>query len=498
MAPDADRSPRMVGRYALHGEIASGGMATVHFGRLLGPAGFSRTVAVKRLHAHLAKDPEFVSMFLDEARLAARIRHPNVVPTLDVVSTEGELFLVMEYVPGESLSRLVRAAHDDGTTIPFPIAAAIVAGALHGLHAAHEATNERGEPLDLVHRDVSPQNVLVGVDGAVRVLDFGIAKAVGRVSTTRDGRLKGKLAYMAPEQLRHGIVDRRTDIYAAGVVLWELLADARLFESESEGGLITKILETRIEAPGKRRRDVPRELDELTMRALAKNPGDRFGTARQMARAIESAIACASPSQVGEWLERIAFDSLEGRARVVSAIESGEMTASESTTAPIVAAAPAAEADTTIEAMPSHAEPRSSRKSWVALAFVAGLAVAGLAVLGVRALGRNDVSDRSTSGASGTTTHAATTSASPTIDTTTSASASTTTSASASVTTTILASVAPRPSMPPPKTVHATTIHATTIPKATATATATAPCTVKSYVDAAGVKHYVNDCSKKP
>src|SRR4051812_48595350 len=161
MAPDAARGPLIVGRYALHGEIASGGMATVHFGRLLGPAGFSRTVAVKRLHPHLAKDPEFTSMFLDEARLAARIRHPNVVPTLDVVSLEGELFLVMEYVPGESLSRLIKAARVDDSIIPLPIVGAIVAGALHGLHAAHEATSERRDPLDLVHRDVSPQNVLV-------------------------------------------------------------------------------------------------------------------------------------------------------------------------------------------------------------------------------------------------------------------------------------------------------------------------------------------------
>src|SRR4051812_17732489 len=151
MAPDAARGPLIVGRYALHGEIASGGMATVHFGRLLGPAGFSRTVAVKRLHAHLAKDPEFVSMFLDEARLAARVHHPNVVPTLDVVALEGELFVVMDYVPGESLSRLIGAARADGTTIPLPIACAIVAGVLHGLHAAHEALSERGEPLDLVH-----------------------------------------------------------------------------------------------------------------------------------------------------------------------------------------------------------------------------------------------------------------------------------------------------------------------------------------------------------
>src|ERR1035437_3672665 len=154
---------RVVGRYALYGEIASGGMATVHFGRLLGPVGFSRTVAIKRLHPQFAKDPEFVTMFLDEARLASRIRHPNVARTLDVVALEGELFLVMDYVEGEALSRLLRTCRARGTPVPPKVAAAIVCGVLHGLHAAHEAKSERGEPLGIVHRDVSPQNVLVAL-----------------------------------------------------------------------------------------------------------------------------------------------------------------------------------------------------------------------------------------------------------------------------------------------------------------------------------------------
>src|SRR5262245_394878 len=150
-------------------------MATVHLGRLLGPVGFSRTVAIKRLHAQFATDPEFVSMFLDEARLAARIRHPNVVPTLDVVATEGELFVVMEYVHGESLSRLIKEEARNGRRIPPRIAASLISGTLQGLHAAHEARDERGNPLNIVHRDVSPQNILVGSDGIARVLDFGVA-----------------------------------------------------------------------------------------------------------------------------------------------------------------------------------------------------------------------------------------------------------------------------------------------------------------------------------
>jgi serine/threonine-protein kinase len=236
----AARSARVVGRYVLHGEIASGGMATVHFGRLVGPAGFARPVAIKRLRPQFASDPEFVKMFLDEARLAARIAHPNVVPTLDVVDADDEVFLVMEYVQGVTLAQLARAAKRCGLPIPPSIAVAIVVGILQGLHAAHVARDDLGERLDLVHRDVSPQNALVGADGVTRLLDFGIAKASGRLQTTRDGQLKGKLSYMAPEQVRNEPTTPRTDIYAASVVLWELLTGQRLFYADSEVGTITK------------------------------------------------------------------------------------------------------------------------------------------------------------------------------------------------------------------------------------------------------------------
>src|SRR3954470_24834500 len=151
--------PRIVGRYVLYGELASGGMATVHFGRLSGPVGFSRTVAIKRLHPHFAQDPEFVTMFLDEARLCGRIRHPNVVPTLDVVTTQGEIFIVMEYVAGEALSKLMRTARANGIPIPTRVVATIISSVLHGLHAAHQTRDEQGRPLAIVHRDVSPHNI---------------------------------------------------------------------------------------------------------------------------------------------------------------------------------------------------------------------------------------------------------------------------------------------------------------------------------------------------
>jgi serine/threonine-protein kinase len=227
-------------------------MATVHLARLLGPVGFARTVAIKRLHPHLAKDPDFVAMFLEEARLAARVRHPNVVATLDVVSDDGELFLVMEYVAGESLSRLVRKVREKGERIPPRYLVGIMSGALEGLHAAHEAKSEKNQPLGLVHRDVSPQNVHVGIDGVPRVLDFGIAKATNRVQETRTDQIKGKVAYMSPEQLAKGNIDRRADVYSASVVLWEALTGQRLFKADDVPSLVYAIINEEVRKTSRR------------------------------------------------------------------------------------------------------------------------------------------------------------------------------------------------------------------------------------------------------
>jgi serine/threonine protein kinase len=314
--------PRVIGRYALFGEIASGGMATVHFGRLVGPVGFSRTVAIKRLHAQYAKDPDFVAMFLDEARLASRVQHPNVVTTLDVVNMPSEVFLVMEYLQGESLSRLIRDARKAGEQVPPGHAAAIVAGMLHGLHAAHEAKSERREALNIVHRDVSPQNVLVGTDGAARVLDFGVAKAAMRSQSTRDGQMKGKLSYMSPEQLNGKPVDRRTDLFAAGVVLWEALTGRRLFDGADAGEIFAKLLTAEIPAPSTLIEGIHPSLDTVVMKALDRDREKRYQTARQFAIELEGSVALATPRAIGEWVERLAGIDLERRAQIVAEIES--------------------------------------------------------------------------------------------------------------------------------------------------------------------------------
>jgi eukaryotic-like serine/threonine-protein kinase len=312
---------RVLGRYVLYDRIAAGGMGAVHLGRLLGPVGFARTVAIKQLHPQFAYDAAFVAMFLDEARVAARISHPNVVPTLDVVSTEGEVFLVMEYVMGEVLSRLVRAAEDKGERLPPALVATVLVGALYGLHAAHEAKSEEGEPLHLVHRDVSPHNILVGIDGVPRVLDFGVAKALGRTQSTQSGQLKGKLAYMSPEQI-HGSVSRASDVYSASVVLWETLTGRRLFAGDNEAVVMDKVLSGSTPTPSSVVPDLPPAFDAITMRGLDRHPAKRFATAREMALAIEEASPMWSPSKVGAWVEEHARATLELRREQVAAIES--------------------------------------------------------------------------------------------------------------------------------------------------------------------------------
>jgi serine/threonine protein kinase len=293
--------PRILGRYALCGQIAAGGMAAIYLGRLLGgPVGFSRAVAIKRIHPWLAKDPRFVSMFVDEARRAARVRHPNVVPTLDVIARDDELYLVMDYVRGESLARLAGSAVASSRGIPHAILATIVHGALQGLHAAHEARDEQGNPLGIVHRDVSPENILVGTDGVARMIDFGVARAAGQVSATRDGHFKGKTACLAPEQLEDGHVDRRADVYAAGVVLWEMLSG---------------------KPPSAYRPGLAGGFDRVAMRALERAASARFATARDMALALEGCTTLVSPLDVGAWVEATAKEALAKRTAQLAELE---------------------------------------------------------------------------------------------------------------------------------------------------------------------------------
>jgi serine/threonine-protein kinase len=315
------RPARTIGRYALFDEIGRGGTATVHIGRLLGPVGFSKTVAIKRMHESLARDPDVAAMFLDEARLASRIQHSNAVATLDVLAIDGEAFLVMEYVHGESLASLLHTLRASGQAVPPAIAVQIMRDVLHGLHAAHEAKNERGEPLDLIHRDVSPHNILVGVDGIARVFDFGIAKAVGRLQDTRTGQLKGKVWYMAPEQLLGNALDRRVDVFAAALVLWESMTGRRPFDGESSARIMFQLVGEQAPPLSSVLPGLQPSISAAVAKAAALDPSARFATALQFARALEQGSPPLPPSAVGDWVRMVAGPTLVRRQERLQAIE---------------------------------------------------------------------------------------------------------------------------------------------------------------------------------
>jgi serine/threonine-protein kinase len=306
-------------RYMVHGIIGRGGTATVHLGTLVGAVGAGRTVAIKRLHEGLATNQELIDSLIDEARITSLIFHPNVVPTVEVVATGAELYVVMEYVEGEPLSRLLGQLAARGERIPVAIVASVVVGALRGLHAAHEARDAQGASLGVIHRDVSPQNIMVGTDGLAHLVDFGIAKAVGRVAQTRQGEIKGKLGYMPPEQLHGDPLDRRVDVYAAGVVLWEALAGARLFRGKNDTETITWITSGRVAAPSTRVTGIAPELDAVVLRAVARDREQRFSTAAAMADALEAAVRLATVDEVAAWARRETADAVGERTREIAA-----------------------------------------------------------------------------------------------------------------------------------------------------------------------------------
>jgi eukaryotic-like serine/threonine-protein kinase len=330
------------GKYALFDEFASGGMGSVHFARTLGHAGFSRIIALKRLHPQFARDPGSVRRFFDEARLVSRIRHPNVITALDLFEDEGEVFLAMEYVHGASVAQLVA----DDARLPREIALAIVFGALSGLHAAHEATDANGASLGIVHRDISPQNILLGVDGVPRVVDFGVAKAAARCESTRDGQVKGKIRYMAPEQLSQSTVDRRADIHSMGVVLYELVTGAHPYPDAELGILVSRVLQHRADPCTLHAPDLPDGVVDCIQRAMAFSAEDRFPTALAMAEALEPELHPSHASILAAWAAEHAGNLAEPRARRIRAIENERL--GDEPPASAIAAVPATEGPTQI------------------------------------------------------------------------------------------------------------------------------------------------------
>ncbi len=307
-----------VGRYRIISLLGEGGTAEVYLAAADGPSGFCKLVVLKTLKAHLASDEEFRSMFLREARLAARLHHPNIVQTNEVLEPPdgiGAPVIVMEYLDGQPLSQLIARGRTAGVTAAMQLR--VLADALVGLHAAHELTDFDGAPLGVVHRDVSPHNLFVTITGEAKVLDFGIAKLERSLVETAAGTIKGKLRYMAPEQLAGRKLDRRTDVYAAGVIVWEALAGERMWKGCDEAEIRTRVQAGALPLPQAVRPEVPAALQVICRRALALSPDDRYPTALALADELEGALPLlgrVSRRTIGATLARL-FDDVRGATK---------------------------------------------------------------------------------------------------------------------------------------------------------------------------------------
>jgi serine/threonine-protein kinase len=308
--------PEVIDKYELLLPIGSGGMATVYLARTRKMGGFEREHALKLLHAHLRDEPSFVQDFLHEARIAARIRHPNVVPVIDVGDSPHGLYLVMDYIEGVSLTGLLRLLGAKGQRLSHRIALRILCDVLGGLHAAHELRDADGGTLGLVHRDFTPQNLIIGTDGLARLTDFGVAKAASGASTAQ-GLVKGKLSYMSPEQARGLALDRRSDIWAAGVVAWEALTGKKLFSKGEEAATLLKILTSVPASIRTHEPSLPESIANVIARALSREVSARFATAAEMQEAFRAAAdehdLLATPKELGDYVSGFVADLLEER-----------------------------------------------------------------------------------------------------------------------------------------------------------------------------------------
>ena len=314
-------APRRIGNYEIISHLKAGGMATLYLARRTGVAGFARHVAIKVVHPHLAKqNGSFVRMFLDEALLCARIHHPNVVHVEELGEADGVYFLVMEYVHGAALSQFMKALAERKRRLTPELAVSIAIQVADGLHAAHELRGEDGHSLGVVHRDVSPHNVLLSYAGHVKVIDFGIAKARSHVNETQTKSLKGKLRYMAPEQAFGRPVDRRTDVYALGIVLWELLTLRRLFDGNDDFALLDQVRDPVRVPPSKYAQGIPPALDAAVLRALSPNPDDRPASMQEFRRLLAEAVPGATAldaAHVADLLGAVMTDEIAAQRQMV-------------------------------------------------------------------------------------------------------------------------------------------------------------------------------------
>ncbi|HEX6836145.1 MAG TPA: serine/threonine-protein kinase [Polyangia bacterium] len=365
------------GKYDLLALLATGGMAEIWLARVSGMAGFEKLVVIKRLLDKLAIDNEYVEMFLDEARINARLTHSNIVQVLELGQVEGKYFMAMEFVPGLSVSQVGKRATKVLGDVPQEVACGVIAQACSGLHYAHEKTMPDGTPLNIIHRDVSPQNLILTYEGLVKVLDFGIAKADHRQSQTRTGLVKGKFSYMSPEQCLGQGLDRRSDVFALGIVLFELCTSRRLFKRRSTYETYTAITKADVPPPHKLNPKVHEAVEAVIVRALALKPDDRYPTADAMLDALEDAMRKAglrgSATDLAKFMnETFAAEDAEQR-RLIAQAQKGELGDAEAVQVSPVAAAAAAEAAsnytvdnerTSVDLLPPLAE--ESGRNWKA------------------------------------------------------------------------------------------------------------------------------------
>jgi len=350
--------------YVIVGKLGHGGMAEVFLALETGVAGFRKLIVIKRLHRHLCDEPEMVGMFMDEARLAARLNHPHVVQTNKIGNFEGQRFLAMEYLEGQPFSRVLKRLKRRDERFPIPLTARVIADALDGLDYAHELKDFDGTPLNIVHRDISPQNIFVTYDGAVKVLDFGIAKSEAQEAMTRTGLVKGKFAYISPEQAEGELVDRRADIWSMGVVLWESLTAERLFKAGSELATLSETLKKEIVAPHEVDPTIPEELSLAAMKALQRDLGQRVETAGGMKEGIDDYLSRhskeANRRELGTFMRELFADTIEEQRvlikQCIDRVDSGEVGVSSSEQA-------AADLEETVLAMPPDGTPSASHVS---------------------------------------------------------------------------------------------------------------------------------------
>jgi serine/threonine-protein kinase len=389
--PPERTAPERIGRYELCFELAAGGMATVYLARVHGASGFEKLVALKRIHRHLAKEQKYIEMFLDEAKIASRITHPNVCSVFDFGQADGEYYIAMEYLVGEPLSRLCGKVARDQSQRRHPMLpprmGAIVADACEGLHAAHELKDVNGDSLHVVHRDVSPRNLFVTYDGSVQVVDFGIASARQRMHHTATGQVKGTFAYMAPEQLTANPIDRRVDVWALGVALWEMLTLRRLFRRDTTANTIHAVLYEDLTPPSTHRSQVPKELDDIVMKALMRDPSERWQTARDMGRALRQYLGTQAdivgPAELSDWMGEVFPQGEARKSQLMDVARLGQD--------PVPAIPRAGEIDATMTATQAALQERpslpmrvvESKQNWVIGGIVGSLALLVAIAIGV-------------------------------------------------------------------------------------------------------------------